>query len=154
MRQQKKLRLFIAAAKRNAYASAGEGGERALADGGKEFMFKRGDYTYRDIYYGSNPFIGEEIVWFKNKAVWGMNYCGRVVSKAVLVKEVYSFLKSALKKVTADNPFRGPEKYKCGNFSYVNKFEGTINGFHGFERILHKEKIVYGLEYQGGDIKG
>ena len=154
MLPQKKFRLFIATAKRKTYASAGEGGERALADGGKEFMFKEGDYLYRDIYFGSNPFIGEEIIWFKNKAVWGMNYYGRVISKAVSIKEIYSFLKGALKKVTADNPSRGPEKYRYGDFTYINKFEGALNNFHGFEEIWYKDEIVYALEYQGGEIKG
>ena len=94
----KQLSKFLVKAKINTYASSGEGGEKTLPDGSKEFKFAEKELKYRDRYFGFNPFIGEEIVWQNERVVWGMNYYGEVISEIIPAKNIYQFLQEALKK--------------------------------------------------------
>ena len=148
----KQLNKFLVKAKINTYASGGEKQEEKLSDGSKELEFEEKEFKYRDRYFGYNSFIGEEIVWQNEKTVWGMNYCGEIVSEIISAKQIYQFLKEALKKVTEDKPFRGPDNFEKNGFKYVNKVEGTIEKFEGREMIFYREKLVYKLNYHGGII--
>jgi len=146
----KQLSKFLVKAKINTYVSSGEGGEKIFPDGCKEFKFKEKEFKYRDRYFGFNPFIGEEIVWQNEKMVWGMNYYGRIISNMIPVKQIYQFLQEALKKVTEDKPFRGPNNFRQGDFEYFNKVERTLEDFNGEEKIFYKKQPVYKLNYNGG----
>lgn len=137
-------------AKKNTYASKRETGEDILIDGGKELRFKENEFLYIDKYFGFNPFIGEEIVFENEKIVWGMNYYGKIIQKVIPEKEVYQFLKEALKKVSEKNPFRGCSEFKSGFLKYQNKFKGDIKKFQGEETIYFKGKIIYRLNFHGG----
>lgn len=95
-----KLVKFIIQAKINTYATVGEIGENILNDGAKELNFKKDEFKYRDRYFGSNPFIGEEIVWRDDKPIWGMNYYGSVIYDTVPAKDVYQFLKKAMQQIS------------------------------------------------------
>jgi len=148
-----KLNEFLVKAKVNTYASSGEGRERTLNDGTKELTYEEGQFKYRDRYFGFNPFIGEEVVFENNKVVWGMNYYGFITSNKVSAKEVYEFLKKALRKVKSDKSCRGPPKLKDRNFEYINKVDGNIEKFAGVEKIFYKKKEVYRLYYHGGSVK-
>jgi len=150
----KQLSKFLVKAKINTYASSGEGGEKILPDGGKEFKFKERKFKYRDRYFGFNPFIGEEIVWQNEKIVWGMNYYGEIITKIFSAKDIYYFLQEALKRASEDKPFRGPDNFKKADFEYSNKTKGTVKKFQGEEIIFYKEQIVYKLSYHGGLIIG
>lgn len=149
----KKLNKFLIKAKINTYASNGEGGEKSLPDGSKEFEFTKGEFRYRDRYFGYNHFIGEEIVWQNKKVIWGMNYRGEIISEVISAKEIYRFLQEALKSITKDKPFRGPDNLKKDNFRYVNKASGTVEKFEGKEIIFYKGRLVYKLIYHGGIVK-
>jgi hypothetical protein len=59
---------FLLRAKLKTYATGGEGNERDFEDGTREMSYREGDFFYRDRYFGSNPFIGEEVVWRKGKS--------------------------------------------------------------------------------------
>ena len=48
----KQLSKFLVKAKINTYASSGEGGEKTLSDGSKEFEFEEKELKYRDRYFG------------------------------------------------------------------------------------------------------
>ena len=146
----KQLSKFLIKAKINTYASGGEGGEKILPDGGKEFEFNEKKFEYRDRYFGFNPFIGEEIVWQDGKIVWGMNYYGKIISEEIDVKEIYQFLQEALKKITEDKPFRGPNNFRREDFKYSNKVRGTLEDFEGEEKIFYKKQLAYRLNYSGG----
>ena len=148
----KQLSKFLVKAKINTYASSGEGGEKPLSDGNKEFEFREKEFKYRDRYFGFNPFVGEEIVWQNEKVVWGMNYYGKAISKSIPPKQIYQFLQEALKKIPKDKPFRGPRRFKKDNFQYLSKIKGTLEKFEGEEKISYKGKLVYGLVYHGGII--
>lgn len=146
----KELGKFFVKAKVRTYASSGEGGDKLLSDGSKEFRFKEKIYEYRDVYFGFNPFIGQEIVFRNEQAVLGMNYYGSIISETVPPKEIYQFLKEALRSVPKDKPFRGPKRFKKGNFEYFNKIKGSLERFEGQEKIIYKTKKVYELNYHGG----
>ena len=146
------LREFLVKAKTAAYASGSEANEKALADGAKELTFEDGGFKYRDMYYGFNPFFGQEIVWQSDKIVWSMNYFGKISSDAVQAKEVYKFLQSAMRQVKEDRPFRGPDSFKSGDFEYIDESEGDVNHFTGIERILFRGREVYRLNYHGGSV--
>jgi len=62
------LNKFLVKAKINTYTSSGEGGEKVLPDGSKEFKFIEKELKYRDRYFGFNPFVGQEIV-FQNRKI-------------------------------------------------------------------------------------
>ena len=64
--------------------------------------------------------------------------------------KIYSFLKKCLKKVNANNPFRGPSEYQSGEYIYKNKTKGDIDNFYGEELICYKNKKIYELKYHGG----
>ena len=150
----KQLSKFLIKAKINTYASSGEGGEKILSDGSKEFEFEEKEFKYRDRYFGFNPFIGEEIAWQNEKMVWGMNYYGRIISEMIPAKQIYQFLQEALKKVREDKPFRGPDNFGQEDFEYFNKTEGILEDFEGEEKIFYKKQLVYKLNYNGGLITG
>ena len=147
-----KLKDFLVEAKTNTYASTGEGGEKTLSDGGKKLTFEKDVFRYVDKYFGSESFIGEEVVFYEDKPVWGMNYRGGIITRTDLNKRIYSFLQESLRRVPANKPFRGPASFKHGNFKYLNQSSGDIQRFAGKEHILHRNKKVYKLDYHGGII--
>lgn len=148
----KQLSKFLVKAKVNTYASSGESGEKILSDGSKEFEFREKEFKYRDRYFGFKSFIGQEIVWQNKKAIWGMNYYGEIISEAIPAKQIYQFLKEALKNVAGEKPFRGPDNFKENDFKYINEIKGTVEKFKGHKVIFYKKKLIYKLNYCGGII--
>ena len=147
------LKQFLVNAKLRGYANKGEAKEVILADGCKELTFEEGHFKYRDKYFGWNPFIGEEIVWQDNIIIWAMNYYGVVSGEAILVNQVYDFLRKAMRQITDDKPFRGPGSFEESDFEYIDKNTGTIEQFTGFERIIYQGQEIYRLDYHGGKVK-
>ena len=148
-----KLENFLVKAKINTYATDGEGGENVLNDNSKELDYEEGEFKYRDRYFGFNPFVGEEIVWQNDKIIWSMNYYGKIISDIIPERDIYEFLKKAMKSVKEDRPFRGPENLKENDFEYIDKNQGGIKEFIGEEKILYKGKEIYKLYYHGGFIR-
>ncbi len=141
---------FLVKAKTHTYASQGEAKERTLDDGAKEFVYQEGDWKYRDRYFGSEAFTGEEIVTKDNHPVWTMNYYGRVISKSIRSGEMSDFLKESLLQVKPERPFRGPSEYQRNEWKYKDNSAGTIEDFHGEEEIFFNKTKVYKLSYHGG----
>jgi len=149
----KELCKFLVKAKVNTYAGGREG--TILTDGSKELTFEEGKIVYKDRYFGFNPFIGEEVVFYEGRCIWGMNYYGCIIpSEDISAKELYAFLREALKRVREEKPFRGPEEYEENCFKYVNNVEGDVSRFNGTEKIFHKKKEIYKLLYHGGYAEG
>src|SRR5437773_10500336 len=72
------LEQFIVRAKQSTYV----GGSRKLLPyrlGSKDLQFMEGDWAYHDSYLGVSDFIGQEIVYYQLKPVWGMNYFGVII---------------------------------------------------------------------------
>lgn len=144
---------FLVNAKTHTYASVGDPRERRLPDGKRELTFEEGEWKYVDVYYGSDPFIGEEIVWKDGKIYWGMNYYGKCVSKTLTPKEIYGFVRKGMRQVGIDRPFRGPSEFIEGEWRYTDASTGGIEDFSGHEEIYFKGEKVYDLVYHGGSIK-
>ena len=147
------LSQFLIAAKTGTYASNGEANEQKLPDGCLELAYSAGEFSYRDRYFGFDPFAGQEIVFQAGKAIWSMNYYGRTVDKKYPAEQIYAFLQKALRQVTLERPFRGPSTFAEGDFMYNDESSGTVESFSGVERILFNRHKVYQLKYHGGTIK-
>lgn len=144
-----KLKQFLVNAKKNTYASGGESKAKTLFDGTKEYIFNSGNLKYVDRYKGHEKFNGEENVFENNKIIWRMKYDGKILSNKIPADEVYSFLKTSLKKIPADKPFRGPERLIDKEFKYINNIKGNMEEFSGEEKIFYGNELIYGLVYNG-----
>lgn len=144
---------FLLKAKKSTYAGAEGDSKKILNDGSKEFVFAEGIYVYRDRYFGSDLFAGQEVVFSSGKAIWIMNYRGYILDKTIGEKEIYSFLKQALLEASKENPFRGPSEFTTGNFKYISELtKEDINSFAGMETIYFKNNKIYELYFHGGMI--
>ncbi|OGN05000.1 MAG: hypothetical protein A2831_02655 [Candidatus Yanofskybacteria bacterium RIFCSPHIGHO2_01_FULL_44_17] len=154
------LREFLVEAKKKTYASE-NATEEVLPNGTRRLEYAAYNFKYVDEYKGSNPFIGQELVWQNGVLVWGMNYYGGIypnLSKPLDPKEIYTFLRSALRMPSENLPFRGPKNYKNGSLGYYNELRGTITAFSGHEKIRFEERHgdlypyqpLYALSYHGG----
>ncbi len=123
---------------------------KQLDDGSRENVIEIEDYTYRDRYFGGDPFVGEEIVYWKGKPIWSMNYYGKTTARDP--DEVLSFLVKALALVEKKKPYRGPEKLEEPPWLYHFMSRGGINSFWGEEEILYEGVRVYWLRFHGGEI--
>ena len=81
-----------------------------------------------------------------------MNYYGKM-----LVDEIppgfSKCLKSALKAVPVENPFRGPALFEQDWFVYKCSWQGDISEFNGNEAIYFDGIEIYRLSFHGGYIK-
>lgn len=145
-----KLINFLLKAKKSTYAGAEGDSNKILNDGSKEFIYTEGIYSYRDRYFGSNPFAGQEVVFSNCEAIWVMNYRGYILDKAINERAVYGFLKQALLEISCDRPFRGPLEFISGNYRYTSEVSGAIDSFSGFETIYFKNHRIYKLYFHGG----
>lgn len=138
---------FLIRAKTKTYA--GKGAESASSRPcSHDLKYSEGEYLYIDSYLGGQKFAGEEAVWKSGIPVWSMNYAGRVTDESFSG----DFLKEALKHVTADKPYRGPEYYEEGSWTYKCISEGTPEWFQGYENICLCGKQVYECFFHGSAI--
>ena len=144
----KELVDFLIKAKQATYA--GKGAEPASSRvKSHDLIYREGDYMYYDTYLGGDKFAGEEALWISEVPYWSMNYVGRVTG------ENFSgdFLKEALLRVPEDKPFRGPDEYTDGDYSYKCEICGEYDWFQGYETISYKGAVIYECYFHGGLIK-
>ncbi|HET6262243.1 MAG TPA: DUF5680 domain-containing protein [Chloroflexia bacterium] len=116
----------------------------------------RGDYSYKNLYFGFERFSGQETVFYKGKAVWGMGYSGGLMPHFMWDLQpqwVYAVLRTALSQVSEEMPYRGPSQYEYFGFEYINHPIGHLAEFIGEEIIKYRDALVYHLWYVGGYIK-
>ncbi len=111
-----------------------------------DYRYENGDYTYHDTYVGGEQFAGEEAIWKKGKALYAMNYMGRVLGKEFSG----NFLKAALRAADHRMPYRGPEYFEDGEYTYKCSVNGDFTWFQGYEEIYWKDKKVYECYFHGG----
>lgn len=121
-----------------------------LDDGSKEYRFEAEDYVFRDRFFGGNPFIGQEVVYWKGDPIWSMNYYGKVTSRTP--DEVYKFLTKVLAAVEKKKPYRGPERFSEGLMEYRFMSRGNVNSFWGEEETVQNGIKVQWLRFHGGEI--
>lgn len=142
------LRSFLVWCGREGYAASPT--ESIEADGSHTIILKKDGWKFHDNFFGGEPFGGREVVFSNEKAVWMMVYYGVVAPSVKDLKPVYGFLKSALKQIPAEAPFRGPKEFSDASFRYENTWEGDIARFHGVEHIFNDGERVYSCRYIGG----
>lgn len=144
----RKVVEFLIRAKKATYA--GKGAETSSSrEKSHDLVYRDGDYMYYDTYLGTGRFAGEEALWINGNPSWSMNYIGRVTG------DHFSgdFLKESLLHVPEDKPFRGPEKYSNGNYSYHCDIDGDFEWFQGRETICFRGSKVYECVFHGGLIE-
>lgn len=139
---------FRLEANRNTYAAFMNEVEGCRMDS-HDFKYDKGEYSYYDTYVGGEQFAGEEIVCKSGKAVYAMNYVGRVLDQHFSG----NFLKAALRAADKTLPFRGPEFFQDGQFIYKAKVTGDVNWFQGYEEIFCDQIKVYECYFHGGLMK-
>ena len=146
----KKLCQFLATAKKQTYASGDKATKTVEKDKSTTITFEQGDWRYHDNYFGGEPFGGREVVFFQGQPVYLMTYYGLVEKSVTDFAPVYAVLQKALSQIPEARPFRGPEKFNEGDYSYTNTSTGEIDDFFGQEVISRNGKVVYVAKYLGG----
>lgn len=148
------LTNFLKIAKKNTYASETAKKVNSQRLGSQDYEYREGEFLYHDTFFGSRDFIGEEIVYKKEKPIWGMNYNGFIVDKNTDEKDIYTFLRKALAQdYDGIIPIRGPKNFKIENYEYKNNVSGGLDRFEGREEILKDKKLIYYAIFHGGLIK-
>ena len=114
-----------------------------------DFRYENGKYVYHDTYVGGEKFAGEEAIWKEGQAVYAMNYMGRVLSDGFSG----NFLKEALRAADKNMPYRGPELYQSGEYTYRCKVTGDFAWFQGYEEIYQGDIKVYECVFHGGSLR-
>ena len=122
---------------------------KATRPASHDFRYENGRYFYHDTYVGGEEFAGEEAVWKDGHSVYAMNYMGRVLTDGFSG----NFLKEALRAADVKMPYRGPELYQSGEYTYRCKVTGDFTWFQGYEEIYQGDNKVYECVFHGGLLK-
>ena len=145
---EKSVIEFLIRAKQATYA--GKGAETASSRvKSHDLQYSEGNLMYYDTYLGGEKFAGEEALWISDTPYWSMNYAGRVTGENFCG----DFLKEALLRVPFEKPYRGPEEYSDGDYSYKCDINGEFDWFQGKETISYKGTEIYECYFHGGLIK-
>ena len=142
------IKLFLCTAKKNTYAAHSSEIKSSRLHS-HDLCYNNEKYLYLDSYFGGENFIGEEVLYIDNKPYWSMNYMGRILDNNFSG----DFLKECLLAVNIDKPYRGPEIYQNGNFTYHCNIKGSFDWFLGEEEIFFQSKKVYECLFHGSVIK-
>jgi hypothetical protein len=141
---------FIVKAKKNTYATQ-KGFVPSCRKGSKDLLFAEVDFEYLDSYFGARDFSGEEVVYRSGKAVWSMNYFGKML-RDNLPEGFIETLREALTLLTVDEPYRGCKCHQRGSYCYEMDVQGDVAFFHGEEWISLEGETVYRLYFHGGEV--
>ncbi len=147
------LEAFIVAAKRRTYVGDGA---RLLSyrQGSHDLQHAEGDYVYHDCYFGGADFSGEEVVYWRGRAVWAENYFGRIVDPGLISPErAGRVIKSSLTGMYGEGRFLGGFQAEDGDCSYRDTSVGDVAWFQGREWIDRQGRTAYELVYHGGLIQ-
>ncbi|OQA31980.1 MAG: hypothetical protein BWY57_02197 [Betaproteobacteria bacterium ADurb.Bin341] len=153
---EKALLQFLRESKHATYASSGDSAtvQAPLLSGTKQLEYRSGDFFYRDIYAGMIRFTGQEIVYFQDKPIWSMAYSGGTLAgvETDRIMGIYAFLRQALRQIPPELPLRGPLTFAEAPYDYACETIGTIEQFHGQERISSEDALLYELHFCGGTL--
>lgn len=139
---------FLITAKASTYAAHANKIESTRIDA-HEYYYQGEHYQYSDTFFGGSYFTGQELIYENSQVCWSMNYYGKVLGDNFNS----DFLKEALRLVSIQRPFRGPEMYTRGEYTYVSKLTRDIDFFQGSEEIYYQSHKIYEGIYHGGIIK-
>ena len=124
-------------------------------NGAHEIVVKKDGWLFVDYWFGGDPFSGQESITKDGKAIWAMQYRGRVGEGFEdRADEVFGFLKQALGKCTPEEPLRGPSKHEDKNWRYENSWSHDLSEFEGGEKIYYQDKLAHVCKYMGGVVDG
>ena len=148
------LEAFIIMAKSATYVGDGREAE-PCRPGSHDLIFEDTPFFYLDSYFGGSDFIGQEVVYYKGKPVWAMNYYGRILEPDLVTgAETGQMIKASLSKMYAEEGrFLGGFEHTAGELHYTDTSQGEVSSFIGKEWITRDNVKVYELYYHGGLIK-
>jgi hypothetical protein len=82
-----------------------------------------------------------------------MSCAGGVTEDSEDARQIYAFLRKAMRQITPERPYRGPESFREGAFQYANRHTRTLGSFAGVETIERNGCQVYKLHCSGGFIR-
>jgi hypothetical protein len=124
-------------------------------DGAHEIIMKNDGWLFIDYWFGGDPFSGQESITKDGKAIWVMQYRGRVGDGFEdRINEVFGFLKQALARCSPEEPVRGPREYTDGDWRYENTWSHDLSEFEGIEKIYYQGKLAHVCKYMGGIVDG
>jgi hypothetical protein len=148
-----RLEAFIITAKAATYAGNGKRVD-PTRPGSTDLSYEDGDLLYRDSYFGSGDFIGEEVVWFRGEPVWAMNYYGYIlVPEELSAEESGKVIKESLTALYSEGRFLSGFKHQTSLGIYIDTNVGDVSNFHGMEWTERGGKRLYELRYHGGLIE-
>lgn len=144
---------FIVDAKRTTYVGNGKPTAPSRR-GAKDLVHGRGEWAYRDSYFGGTDFHGQEIVWFGRHPVWAMSYYGYITRPDLIdAQRAGNTIKSALTAMYEEGRFLGGFEWQGPHGHYRDISTGEAAHFHGRESILVDRTEAYVLDYFGGLIR-
>lgn len=147
------LHSFIVRAKAATYAGDGQ---RLLPYrlGSHDLQFQDGPWAYHDSYVGESDFMGQELVYFETRVIWGMNYFGRIIQPGRITSaQAGQIIKKSLSQLYREGRFLGGYEYHRPPYIYIDTNQGDPSWFQGREYITLEGEPVYELVYHGGLIK-
>lgn len=148
------LEAFILKAKATTYVGDGQESESCRL-GSHDLIFEETPFFYLDSYFGGTDFIGQEVLYYKGKPVWAMNYYGQILQPDLITgAETGKMIKISLSKMYAEEGrFLGGFEHKVDDLHYTDTSQGEVSSFIGKEWISLDNEKVYELDYHGGLIK-
>ena len=148
-----RLEAFIITAKAATYAGKGKPVE-STRPGSTDLCYEDGDLLYRDSYFGTGDFIGEEVVWHCGKPIWAMNYYGYIlVPEELSPEESGKVIKESLTALYSEGRFLSGFKHQTSLGIYIDTNVGDVSNFHGMEWTERGGERLYELRYHGGLIR-
>lgn len=144
---------FLRSAKAATYAAQGDDASvTPVLPDSRQLEYCDGAFLYRDIYVGMFRFVGQEVVYLNDRAVWSMSYAGGLVQdvSGSAARPVYAFLRRALLAPPSEFPVRGPAELAADGLRYACNCEGSLAWFQGSERITQDGTPLYALRFAGG----
>ncbi|MGA9762535.1 MAG: DUF5680 domain-containing protein [Gaiellaceae bacterium] len=148
-----RLEAFIITAKAATYAGNGKKAE-PTRPGSIDLSYEDGDLLYRDSYFGTGDFIGEEVVWYRGEPIWAMNYYGYIlVPEELSPEESGKVIKESLTALYSEGRFLSGFKHQTSLGIYIDTNVGDVSNFHGLEWTERGGQRLYELRYHGGLIR-
>lgn len=148
-----RLTAFIVRAKASTYV--GQGAKSlSYRPGSHDLQFHDDPFSYLDSYFGGADFIGQEVVYHQGRAVWAMNYYGRILlPDQIAAWEAGQIIQRSLAEMYRQGRFLGGFVFEVDGSIYTDTNQGDVVSFTGKEGITRKSLQVYELVYHGGLIK-
>jgi hypothetical protein len=147
------LQAFVIRAKKASYVGNAPKVHPSRLDA-FDLTFKEPNWAYRDSYFGGTDFLGQEVVWFKDQAVWVMNYHGTILRPDIYDGEkAAKTLRAALSQPQSQGRLLDNFDWRGTHDLFRIRSRGAIDFLRGRETINLDGIEVYALDYQAGVVR-